>query len=123
MTRNPNRMQEAVDRLMGKFQKSAAVIVSYSRGAMIITGILATVGRTPFDVVQGDVMIAHESRDYMIARADLVSGGTPMIPMNGDRITEADGRIYEVSIPKPYNVYESMGPDSTVFKIHTIGPK
>lgn len=123
MARNPNRMQEAVDILMGRFQQSASVVVTYSDGSVTIPGISATVGRTRFEVEAGGVMIAHESRDYLIAQADLVSAGVQMIPRSGAHITEADGRVYEVAIPKPYNVYESIGPASTVFKIHTIGPK
>jgi hypothetical protein len=123
MTRNPNRMQEAVDRLMATFKVNAAVVISYARGATAVAGISAAVGRTPFEVVQGEAMIVHESRDYMIDTDDLIVAGVQWYPASGDLITEADGRIYEVSVPRPYNVYESMGPDGTVFKVHTIGPK
>ena len=123
MTRNPNRMQEATDRLMSRFNLCASVMISYNRGGIVIDWIMATVGRTPFDVVDGPVMIAHESRDYIIAKADLVTAdGEQLTPASGDRITEADGRVYEVSVPKPFNVYESMGPGGSVFKLHTIGP-
>ena len=119
MTRNPNRMQEAVDLLQSKFAVNAGVVVSYSRGAVVLTGITATVGRTPFEVSDGQVMLGYESRDYMILKADI----DPWIPHNGDLVTEANGRVYEVAMPKPMNVYESMGPDGTVFKIHTKGPR
>jgi hypothetical protein len=122
MTRNQNRMQEATDRLMEKFQRSAAVVITYTRGSTVIADVKATVGRTPFEVVDGGVLIAHESRDYLIDKADLVSGGTQLTPATGDKITEADGRAYLASIPKPLNVYESMGPDGTAFKVHTVGP-
>lgn len=123
MARNPNRMQEATDRLMGRMQQSASVLVTYCDGATTIPNIMATVGRTPFMVESGGVMIAHESRDYLIAKAVLVIGGNQLIPRNGCRIREPDGRVYEVSVPKPYNVYESIGPAGTVFKIHTVGPQ
>jgi hypothetical protein len=121
MSRNPNRMQEATDRLMEKFQQTAAVVISYTNGSTVITGIEATVGRTPFEVMDGAVLIAYESRDYLITKADLVSGGTQLTPASGDKITEADGRVYVVSVPKPNYVYESVGPAGTVFKIHTKG--
>ena len=107
MSRNPNRMQEATDRLMGQFQQAASVPVTYTQGTTIITGIKATVGRTPFEVLDGQVAITFESRDYLIAKSDLMG----LIPQNGDAITEANGRRYEVLMPKPLNVYESIGPD------------
>jgi hypothetical protein len=118
MARNPNRMQEAVDTLMSKFVQAAAVVITYTHGATVITGLSATVGRTPFEISDGAVMIAYESRDYLIAKADLVYAGAQLTPASGDRITDG-GRVYEVSIPKPLNVFESIGPDGTVFKIHT----
>lgn len=117
MARIANRMQEATNRLMSRLLGYASVTITYSRGANSITNITATVGRTPYDVVQGEVMIAHESRDYMIDKCAIA----PWIPANGDRITEEDGRVYEVSMPKPFNVYESIGPEGLVLKIHTIG--
>ena len=119
MSRNPNRMQEAVDTLMDKFTQAASIVVTYVQGATTITGLSATVGRTPFEVSSGAVVIAYESRDYIIAKADLVtSNGTPITPKTGDRITDG-GRVYEVSIPQPLAVYESIGPNGSVLKIHT----
>ena len=115
-------MQEATDRLMCVFQEHASVTVSYQQGGITISNVLATVGRTPFDVVDGEVMLAHESRDYIIKKSDLFVGGVQITPASGDRITEEDGRIYEVSIPKPFFVLENIGPAGSVFKIHTMGP-
>ena len=123
MTRNPNRMQEAADRLMAVFKTEAAVTVSYARGAEIIAGLSAAVGKTAFNIMQGEVMITVEVRDYMFDKADLVMNGAALAPASGDRITEADGRIFEVSAPKPFNVYENLGPDGAAVKIHTTGPK
>jgi len=117
-----NRMQEATDRLMCVFQKHAAVLVSYQQGGITIPNVLATVGRTPFDVVDGEVMLAHESRDYIIKKSDLFVSGVQITPASGDRITEEDGRIYEVSIPKPFFVLENIGPAGSVFKVYTVGP-
>ena len=37
MARNPNRMQEATDLLMGKFQQGASVVISYTQGSTVIT--------------------------------------------------------------------------------------
>lgn len=116
MARNPNRMQEATDLLMGKFKAVAAVTISYRRGATTISNISATPGRTPFEVLEGSVMVAYESRDFIVERTDLAS---LYPPLSGDVITADDGRVYEVSMPVPLHVYESIGPQSTVTKIHT----
>ena len=113
-----NRMQEAVDMLMEKFQENAAVFITYMRESMVIaSGIKATVGRTPFEVQDGEIWTAFESRDYLLAKEDI---GTE--PASGDIIIEEDsGRKYEVSVPKPLFVFESIGPNGSVYKIHTKG--
>ena len=118
MTRNPNRMQEAVDVLLGRLQGYATVSITYTRGAQSVT-LLATVGRTPFQVMDGEVVIAYESRDYILPAADLTfDGTTPVKPASGDLISDG-GRTYEVTVPKPLNVFESIGPNGSVLKIHT----
>lgn len=109
--------------LAKRYGQVASITVSYTDGVAALTGIPATVGRTPFDVLEGSVMVAYESRDYIIKAAYLTFNGLQLIPRNGARITEADGRVYEVSAPQGFNVYESIGPDGTVFKIHTVGRK
>ena len=122
MTRNCNRMQEATDRLMSTFQRHASVLVTYKQGDYVITGVPATIGRTPYEVQEGEVWIAHESRDYIIKKTDLIADGTQLTPASGDLITEADGLIYEATVPRPNYVYESIGPSGSVYKIHTLGP-
>ena len=118
MARNPNRMQENVDRLMVHFSQRASATVTYQRGTLVIRNISATPGRKLFDVFEGDMMIAYESRDYLIKKADLTYLGLQLTPESGDIIID-NGRSYAVMMPKPHHVYESIGPDGTVFKIHT----
>ena len=120
MARNANRMQEAVDRLAGTFASIAAVTVTYARGNYTVT-LTATVGRTPYQIEDGGVLTAYESRDYIVKAEDLVLKGAVTLPQSADTVTEADGGIFEVSVPKGLNVFESIGPDSTVLKIHTKG--
>lgn len=118
MVRNPNRMQEATDRLMGRFQLNASILVSYSRGTTIISGISATKGSTPFQLFDGPVMTAYESTHFIINAADLASFNEPM---SGDIITEPDGSRSVASVPASFNLYESIGPLGSVLKIHTVG--
>jgi hypothetical protein len=116
-------MTEAVARLAGVFAVNASDLITYTQGQTTISDLKATIGRTPFEVMDGEVMIAYESRDYIVSAADMVDGnGDPVIPASGDTITDADGTVREVSVPKPLNVYESIGPTGAVLKIHTKGP-
>ena len=122
MSRNPNRMQEAVDTLMDKFTQAASIVVTYVQGATTITGLSATVGRTPFEIEEGGVLTSYESRDYIVAAGDFIDDttGQPVVPASGCLITETvSGTVYTVTAPKPMNVYESIGPDGSVLKIHT----
>ena len=115
-------MQEAVDKLSGTFAAHASILIGYANGAKTVASIAATVGRTPFDIEEGGVLIAYESRDYIVNALLFVDDttGLPVLPASGGIITEmATGKTYMVSAPKPNNVYESIGPLGSVLKIHT----
>jgi hypothetical protein len=121
MARTTNRMQEAVEKLAANFKLVAYNTVTYTPAStgVAITGISATVGRTPYEISDGISTIAYESRDFFIAQADLVDGsGNELTPTNGDRITDV-AHVYEVSIPKPLNLFERIGPSGSMLKIHT----
>jgi hypothetical protein len=111
-------MNEAVTKLAGVFGANAGTLITYARGSVSVT-LMSTVGRTPFEVMDGEMMIAYESRDFIVQAADLVLNGSAVIPASGDTITDAAGNVYEVAVPKPLYVYESIGADGTVLKIHT----
>jgi len=76
--------------------------VTYQRGEELIY-VPATVGRTVFEVADAYGVVEHsESRDFLIAAADLFFGGAVTLPERGDRIRETqDGKVY---------VYEVMAP-------------
>ena len=57
MTRNPNRMQEAVTTLMNRFQTSASVLVTYTQGATVLSGIAATESRWLYETIEGGVVV------------------------------------------------------------------
>ena len=115
MSRNPNRMQEAVTKLMGRLQTCASVIVSIttSQGLPVASIISATPGRTPYEILDGGVVVPYESHDFTIA-VSLMGGA---IPTSGWVITDAAGRRYVVSMPGKMNVYESF--QGIAYKIHT----
>lgn len=47
-------------------------------------------GQSRFDELQGDVLVRVESRDFLIATAELKLAGEVTLPTRGDTITETD---------------------------------
>ena len=81
----------------------------------------ATVGKPDFAIDDGSGgAIIWEGRDYIFSAGDLTDiSGDVYEPQRGDTITETSGKVYRVSVPGNMNVFESIGPDSSVLKIHT----
>jgi len=113
MARNPNRMQEAVTTLMSRFQGYASIVIAYQQGTTTLTGIDATQYRTPYEIIQGGVVITCEVHDFVVSVADMQG----LTPTSGDTITDAGGRKYIVSMPDKSNVYESF--QGLALRIHT----
>ena len=92
--------------------------IGYVTGATTIT-VLATSGKTEFEVVgDGGVMERIESRDFLIATADLMEA-----PARGDQIREALGAtvfVFEVMAPvqsaPPWRWADAQ---RTAYRIHT----
>lgn len=90
-------------------QKTARQLTSngeiiYARGAVSVD-LTAGRGRSSFDVLQGDVLVHLESRDFLIEAAELVLDGALTLPVRGDRITETD----ELGATLTYEVLEPGG--------------
>ena len=81
--------------LTNQRRASASQTVTYSRGTASVS-ISAAIGNSAFTLDNGNVVLNLESRDYLFAAADLVLNGNAVTPLPGDRITEADGQVYEV---------------------------
>ncbi len=113
-----NRMARAVSHLADRFMDFASETVSYTRGALSVA-VQATRGRTPFERLDGGVVVAFESADFIIKWSLLTfDGSAVVIPRAGDRITDANGKVFEVNVPDNSAVYESIG-GNLVVKIHT----
>jgi hypothetical protein len=95
-------LQQASDWLEKKRTLFAARMVLYSRGNQT-QNLPATLGKTVFEIEDGHgILLRHESRDFLILAADLVSGNKNTIPQQGDRIYEPQGEaiyVYEVVAP------------------------
>ena len=115
-------MQEATDRVAARFATHASLLVDYVNGPRRVTGVPATVGRTPYEMEEGGVLISRELRDYIFATSAFIDDdtGQAIVPENGGIITERDSeKVYTVSAPKGLNIYETIGPSGSVLKVHT----
>jgi hypothetical protein len=106
-------MQEAVTKLTNAFNACASITVTYAQGFTTLTGISATQGRTPYEILDGGVVVPYESHDFIIAVADLAG----LTPKSNDTITDSSDRRFIVSMPGKMNVYESFA--GIAYKIHT----
>jgi hypothetical protein len=104
--------------LAGRRTKFLSRPVTYCRGADSVA-VQATVGKTVFEVDDGSgVLETFESRDYLVAAANLVLGGAAVKPQRGDRITDG-GKVYEVMAPGKEDVFRFSDPYGVTLRIHT----
>lgn len=111
----------AQDWLPDMVQLAAAASVTYARGVTTAT-VTAVVGRTVFaSNVEGGARVEFGDRDYLITVADLVAANAAWTePAIGDRITDADGKIFEVVTPDTGEpAWRYSDPQHTVWRIHT----
>lgn len=115
-------LQQANNWLEDQRQKHRTISVRYLRQGASVS-LPATVGRTIFRTDDGYGRIQRvESRDYLIAAADLVLDGTVVTPERGDEIVEsADGQdlIYEVMAPAGEPEWRWSDPYRSCLRIHT----
>jgi len=95
--------------------------VSYTRSGVSVA-LVATVGKTIFrqDDAEG-FQTRYETRDYIVAVADLSLSGALVTPQAGDQIVEVDGNItltYEVLQPGDEPCYRYEGTARLSYRIH-----
>lgn len=96
--------------------------VVYEREGVAIE-IVATPGRTEFEQADeyGGVQ-RWESRDWLIATADLVLDGVAILPRSGDRIRHTAGDttvVYEVMAPAGMPAFKYTDPYRNGLRVHT----
>ncbi|MCC5786890.1 MAG: hypothetical protein JJU33_09335 [Phycisphaerales bacterium] len=96
--------------------------VTYRRGEQSAQ-LSAAIGSTAFERTDDHGVIHRvESRDYLIAAADLVLAGAPTQATAGDRIEEhgQEGlHVYEVVAPAGEPVWRYSDPQRRTLRIHT----
>jgi hypothetical protein len=92
--------------------------VTYSRGVDSVE-LAATVGHTTFEIEDGYGAVEKwESRDFLVAAAELMLGGALVQSQSGDKITDG-GKVYEVMAPGKEDVCRPSDPYGVTLRIHT----
>jgi len=123
-------LEQASSWLAGQRTKFLSRTVVYRRANDSVP-VAATIGKTTFDIDDGyGAVESWESRDFLIATADLVLGGTAVLPAAGDRISEVqDGPstgsgqaqtfVYEVLAPGKEPCWRYSDPYRMTLRVHT----
>lgn len=105
--------------LTGQLKAAAGTTITYTRGNTDAE-IVATIGRSTFEQQnQSGVLERWESRDYLIAAADLPFGD----PQRGDQITETQGGelvTYEVSSPRGVPEWHYGDAFRSIVRVHAV---
>lgn len=105
--------------LTGQLKAAAGTTITYTRGNTD-SEIVATIGRSTFEQQnQSGVLERWESRDYLIAAADLPFGD----PQRGDQITETHGGelvTYEVSSPRGVPEWHYGDAFRSIVRVHAV---
>ena len=117
-----NMLEHGAAWLADQLKTHASTEVVYQRGADQVT-VNATIGKTEFEIDDGSGLIQRvQSRDYLIQAVDLQLGGSPALPVAGDRIRETVGdktHVYEVMAPGKEPHYRYSDPFRKVLRIHS----
>jgi hypothetical protein len=120
----PNLMQTGAAWLAAQLKAHASKTVTYRRtGETDLEDLAATIGRTEFELVTDDGHVTRfESRDFLVAAADLVLDGSVTVPQRGDRIIETIGDAtltYEVLPNASLPAFKYSDEFRNLVRIHT----
>lgn len=114
-----NILSNGVSWLADQVGTNVTNTVTYSRGAQSVS-LAAAIGRTNYRIADDyGSRLEHGDRDYLIRVAVLKLGGVATEPAVGDRITEADGSIYEVLPPFGEPAWRYSDPYNFAYRVHT----
>jgi hypothetical protein len=116
-------LQTGTEWLADQLKTHASRQVVYRRGADEVA-VQTTVGRTLLKLGDdyGGVRMEWTDRDFLIHAADLVLGGTVVLPERGDQIRETQGTktfVYEVMAPGKEPPWRWSDPHRKMLRIHT----
>lgn len=112
-------MQRGLTMLSRMAPATAGGTIVYSRGANSVS-LSATYGRSEFTSERdGVVTVDINDRDFMFEVDDLILGGVDSLPVRGDRIADAEGRLFEVLALAGAQVYRACDAEGTRIRVHT----
>ena len=112
-------MQRGLTMLSRMAPAAAGGTIVYSRGSDSVS-IEATYGRSEFTSERdGVVTVEANDRDFAFQLDDLVLGGVAATPVRGDRITDAEGRLFEVLALAGAQIYRACDAEGTMVRVHT----
>lgn len=115
-------LERASNWLQEQRRRYASRTVTYVRGGRS-ADVLATIGRTTFEVDDGyGVLVRSESRDFLIQAEDLEIDGQRIVPQRGDRIRDAQASavfVYEVTAPGQEPCWRWSDAYHNTLRIHT----
>lgn len=116
-------LQSGAAWISGRLKTHASKTVTYVRGIDSVS-LSATVGTTEFEIEteDGADLERWQSRDFLIAAADLVLAGKTVLPEKGDQIKETVGtntHVYEVMAPGDVPHFRYSDPHRVRLRIHT----
>jgi len=119
----PDLLQTGQEWLADQLKEHASRQVVYVRGAQQVAA-QATIGRTllKLDDGYGGVRMEWTDRDFLIQAADLLLGGSPVLPRRGDQIRETVGAqtfVFEVMAPGKEPPWRWSDPFRKMLRIHT----
>ena len=114
-----DRLTSAMERLQARMLSHASRQVTYRRGEQSV-GLRATLGRSDPTIDNGaGFPLGIAAADFIVTPSDLVIGGNPVEPAAGDRITDQDGRVFEVLEVPGGMPWRFTDPERTAMRIHT----
>jgi len=118
-----NLLQSGQEWLANQLKVHASSEVTYQRGVNQVQ-VQAVIGRTlmKLDDGYGGVHMEWTDRDFLIAPAELILAGLPILPERGDLIRETENGItflYEVMAPGNEPPWRWSDPHRQLLRIHT----
>lgn len=113
-----NMIRDGLSWLAGAMKANLSETVSYQRGTKTVTGLQAVIGQTQFrreDLTTRQTKLQASDADFIFAAADIVAGGIPMPPIEGDVI------LYQGNAITPGRYEAHAPPGERIFKLDGFG--
>jgi len=114
-----NLLHTAAQWLSDTLAASVSEAMTYTREGLGIP-IAATVGSSQFEAETSlGVIETFRSQDVLVPAASLVLAGALITPQAGDRITDGQGQVFEVTAPGGMTPWRYADPHRIAIRIHT----